>query len=221
MGKNLYSLILTGEVVDAVDRLAYERGLSRSGLIDQILAEYLSLTIPEKHIEMIFREITSITASNNTLQIPAKPSGTMLQVKSVLRYKYNPTIRYSVEISPQSGDYSGFFRVVSRTQSGALKYRLNDFFEIWDRVEHLCYQRSRRLEPEREISDGRYARRLCLDQQTAADPQCLGRVIGEYIQLFDKALAHYFTMEDAPEAGTYETIYQLYESYLQSAGIYL
>ena len=39
MKKAVYSLVLSEDVVDAVDRMAYSRGTSRSNLINQILAE--------------------------------------------------------------------------------------------------------------------------------------------------------------------------------------
>ena len=39
MNKTVYSLVLSDDVVEAVDRMAYARGTSRSNLINQILAE--------------------------------------------------------------------------------------------------------------------------------------------------------------------------------------
>ena len=39
MGKSLYSLILSDEVVSRVDRLASRQGLNRSQLVNRILAE--------------------------------------------------------------------------------------------------------------------------------------------------------------------------------------
>lgn len=47
MKKNMYSLMLAEKVVQAIDRLASEKGTNRSNLINQILAEYVSLTTPE------------------------------------------------------------------------------------------------------------------------------------------------------------------------------
>ena len=39
MNKSIYSLVLSDEVVDAVDALARTEGMSRSAMINRILAE--------------------------------------------------------------------------------------------------------------------------------------------------------------------------------------
>lgn len=39
MGKSVYSLVLGDEVIAAADRVAYQKNMSRSALINQILAE--------------------------------------------------------------------------------------------------------------------------------------------------------------------------------------
>ena len=41
MSKSVYSVVLMDDVVDAVDRLAYEAVTNRSNLITRFLAEYL------------------------------------------------------------------------------------------------------------------------------------------------------------------------------------
>ena len=46
MKKEVYSLVLSENVVAAVDRMAKERGANRSDLINQILAEYVSYVTP-------------------------------------------------------------------------------------------------------------------------------------------------------------------------------
>ena len=47
MSKSVYSLVLTDEIVRAIDSLAYRMNTSRSALIDRILAEKLSMQTPE------------------------------------------------------------------------------------------------------------------------------------------------------------------------------
>ena len=51
MGKSVYSLVLMDEVVDAIDQMAYRNNTSRSNLINQILAEHVSLATPEKRMK--------------------------------------------------------------------------------------------------------------------------------------------------------------------------
>ena len=55
MGKSVYSVVLSDEVIEAVDEMAYRMKTSRSNLINQILAERVSYTTPEMRIREIFR----------------------------------------------------------------------------------------------------------------------------------------------------------------------
>ena len=54
LSKSVYSLVLDDEVVSAADSLAYQRNLSRSALINQLLAEALSCMTPEKRNRSVF-----------------------------------------------------------------------------------------------------------------------------------------------------------------------
>ena len=57
MGKSVYSLVLMDEVVDAIDQMAYRNNTSRSNLINQILAEHVSLATPEKRMKDVFTSL--------------------------------------------------------------------------------------------------------------------------------------------------------------------
>ena len=50
MKKNVYSLVLSEDVVHEIDKMAYRQGTNRSNLVNQILAEYASLITPERRI---------------------------------------------------------------------------------------------------------------------------------------------------------------------------
>ena len=60
MQKNVYSIVLSSDVVAAIDRLAYSNGTSRSNMINQILAEYVSYTTPEKRLGDIFKRAVEL-----------------------------------------------------------------------------------------------------------------------------------------------------------------
>mgnify|MGYP006344792163 CR=1 FL=1 len=55
MHKSLYSLMLMDDVIKAIDRLALQQSTNRSNLVNQILAEYVSMTTPEKRVNNIFK----------------------------------------------------------------------------------------------------------------------------------------------------------------------
>ena len=67
MKKTLYSLMLSDEVVREVDALAHRMGTNRSNLINQILADYVSVTTPERRINDIFRAVEQMLAPSRDL----------------------------------------------------------------------------------------------------------------------------------------------------------
>ena len=97
MKKSVYSLVLMDEVVEAIDRMAYTRNTSRSNLINQILAEHVSYVTPEMRMRDIFSCLEQIL-SEECYQIQSQASDSMFSIRSPIRYKYRPTVRYSVEL---------------------------------------------------------------------------------------------------------------------------
>ena len=57
MKKSVYSIVLADDVVEAIDEMAYSLGTSRSNLINQILAERVSMMTPEIRMRDIFSRI--------------------------------------------------------------------------------------------------------------------------------------------------------------------
>ena len=102
MSKSVYSVVLIDDVVDAVDRLAYEAGTNRSNMINRILAEYVQLATPEQRMQDIFSSIMDAVSGQNALQLMLNASDAMLSMRSAIHYKYNPSMRYVVELYPHS-----------------------------------------------------------------------------------------------------------------------
>lgn len=100
MSKSVYSVVLMDDVVDAVDRLAYEAGTNRSNMINRILAEYVQLATPEQRMQDIFSSIMDAVSGQNALQLMLNASDAMLSMRSAIHYKYNPSMRYVVELYP-------------------------------------------------------------------------------------------------------------------------
>lgn len=219
MEKSMYSLILIDDVVKAVDKLAYNLGTSRSNLINQILAEYLSMLTPQKRIAEIFHEASQVMEEREGLRVQPLQSDNILVIKSVINYRYNPTIRYTVELSVQSGSYSGQLRVVSRTQSDALMSSLTVFYELWTQIESSCLKKPE-TELKYSISGGRFRRRLAVEHEGEIhDSHLLGQAIGNYIKTFDQAINIYFAAEFGVDMETYRQMEELYAQYLAEAEI--
>ena len=105
MGKSVYSLVLDDDVVYAVDKLAHSMSTSRSNLINTILAQKVELDTPQMRMESIFSAMQSLIDSH--FQLIDRQSSSRMSIKSMLEYKYKPTIRYSVELERDTGGKVG------------------------------------------------------------------------------------------------------------------
>ena len=210
MRKSVYSLTLANEVVDRIDRMAYMSNKTRSGLINDILAEYVSLVTPEMHMRRIIGKIESMLSGGGELRPAESRSDTMLTLCSALAYKYNPTVRYSVVLYRGASPVIGELRVGFRTQNKELLTCMELFYRAWIQIEegHIG-------EGEYRIENGKLVRRLVLRRNPNAatrDAETLGELIGEYIRTFDAAMKLFFKSPNSPE--TMEEIQRLYRTRL-------
>lgn len=188
MKKNLYSLILAEEVVDAIDRLAVENKTNRSHLINEILAEYVSLTTPEKRISGVFREMDRILSSVGA-DVSYDEHDDVIVLKSALAVKYRPAIKYEVQLFHTFSDCFGQLRVNVRTQSLSLINVLSRFFTMWQKLEraYLGAYYNERVE---YTGDGTRWTRLLTLPSTDCD---LSKAITDYVGVLDKLLKNYLS----------------------------
>lgn len=215
MGKNVYSLVLLDEVVDAVDRLACEQHASRSGLINRILAEYLSCPIPETRIRDVFSSMERMFSQLDSFQLSARTAESALSFRSVLHYRYRPTVRYIVELYPRLGPWIGELRVCLRTQSEALLDLLEDFFSLWEETENRAVgSRFPGGIIPCEITPGRFTRRLRQPEQKLSG-EMQARAIRAYVCALDEAMKSFFADPEQADAA----IRQQYGEYLKNNSI--
>lgn len=195
MNKSVYSLVLSDEVVEAVDRLAYSMRMSRSALINSLLAEAVSYTTPEKRISGIFGAIGQMM--DDGFLIREQPSDAMLSIRSALKYKYKPVIRYGLELYRSFEKTIGQLKVSFRTQSEQLKANLTEFLKLWAEFENTYVVKFFPEGISYTIDDGRFTRtfRLPVEQEHRTDEE-LARAIAEYIKMFDEILKIYFANID-------------------------
>ena len=101
MNKSIYSLVLSDEVVDAVDALARSAGMSRSAMINGILAERVAFVTPEMRLRGILESLAN--SMTDAFMLSEKPTGSTLVCRTSLKYRYKPTVKYSVEIFSENG----------------------------------------------------------------------------------------------------------------------
>lgn len=210
MSKSVYSLVLSDEVVAQIDRAAYALGTSRSNLINQVLAEYVSLITPEKRRKDIFDSLVSVLGGFEPFQIQAQGSDSMLSIRSPLRIKYNPTIKYTVELSLHSKSELGQLKIMTRTQSQTLIELLDAFFYRFSQIEQR-YIRGLfpEVTPHYQVGQGRFIRNFSLLKEGSKNSE-IGTAIAAYIQMIDRALKGCLGADSGEWDGIIEKIYLSY-----------
>ena len=194
MAKTVYSVILSDDVVAAVDALAAREGRSRSAEIDRLLAECLGV----KTSEAVFREVLAAAksaAGEGIVQSTLSPKGT-LSMRSALRYKYNPYLLYTLEMSGET-DTAGDLSVSLRSRNQALTDDIRSFFELWSELEQK-YLPCPPPQSAPAAAQDRYRRRL---RCPAADVEAttLGAALAGYVNLLDECIKTFFANAGDPE----------------------
>ncbi len=200
MKKNMYSLMLSGSVMQEIDKIAYKMGTNRSNLINQILADYVSFETPEMKIKEIFETITAMIESTDFILL--SEGSQTLSLKSPLEYKYRPTIKYSLELNKHSEHSQiGTLKVVFRTQSPDLLEILDDFFYEFIKLEQKYIHPL--FEPDviqYEVESGKFRRSFPMpNAKDERSNQIISEAISSYIHCFDTLLKWYLANPNATQ----------------------
>lgn len=192
MKKTLYSLMLNDEVVREVDALAHRMGTNRSNLINQILAEYVDYTTPERRINDVLSAIEQLMQPSRELVPFFAPNSFSMSLKSSLEYKYRPTVKYEVELYRGAGEDIGELSVMFRTQSAALIEAMTEFFRLWKRLEDVHLYPLAGAKHSYSLFDGKFVRSIAApDRNCTADE--LASALSDYITLFDRLMKDFLT----------------------------
>ena len=197
MKKSVYSLVLMDDVVKAIDQMAYEQNTSRSNLINQLLAEKVMLTTPEMRMKDIFDKMMDAMEDEKKFQVQLQPSDYCISIRSVLEYKYNPTIRYFIELYRTGDTAIGELKLTSRSQSSDLQSYLYKFFKYFSKLEQVYiakYYPATSLPQFKNGGEGRFIRKLVLiDTGHALTTDAIAIAMGDYVQVLDGLLGIYLT----------------------------
>ncbi len=183
MNKSVYSVLLSDELVDKLDEVAYKKGVSRSVMLDRLLAEYLTVETAEMKMNNVFTEIGRLIERCAGLRFIDQPSGYMASVQSALAYKYNPTVKYSIELFP-AGDL-GQLKISLRSKNVELMQLMERFYDFFISLE-------RKYIGERAYGyDGGRFVRVMLRPEVSNEKT--GKAIAEYVSDFDKYLRIFFS----------------------------
>ena len=193
MKKNVYSVVLSEDVVAQIDRMAYRLGTNRSGLINQILAEYVAYETPEKKNREILDGVCRMMEAVDGMRNVSAASVTGATFQSALSYKYNPSVRYHVELYRTARGAIGELRVSMRTQNLVLQELICAFFRVWSAVEQAATGRA-----DHRLENGKLLRYFVPSGGEALSNEQISLVISEYIRVFDEAMKAFFSFADRP-----------------------
>ena len=188
MKKTLYSLMLSDDVVRAVDELAHSLGTNRSSLINQILADYVSITTPERRINDIFHAVEQMLAPSRELVPFFSPRALTMSLKSSLEYKYRPTVKYEVQLFRSTDGPLGELSVVFRTQSAALIEAMTQFFRLWKHTEDRLLAPLISEELDYPLYDGKFVRTIAVPRGRDVTAEEVAEALSDYIKLFDRLM---------------------------------
>ncbi len=209
MKKTMYSLMLAEDVIGAIDRLAEEKGTNRSNLVNQILAEYVSMTTPEKHVQNIFDIVERFIGQQSGYLLYSQPNDMTMSIKSSLQYHYRPTIRYEVEMYRSPDKTLGQLKIIFRTTSSELLLELTRFFKIWIQLENIYIKNFfEKGAIEYGMENGRFLRTFAVPNDSDYTEEQIGNAISHYIATFDEMLKDYLS-------GRYASTQDIEKRYLQ------
>ena len=215
MKKTLYSLMLDEDIVREIDILARRSGVTRSGLINEILADYVQVMTPERRINQVLQEVEQLLMPSRQL-IPYLPPNSMsMSMKSSLAYKYRPTVKYEVELYRTQGIDSGSLSVVFRTQSAQLIDDMTQFFVLWKQIEDHWFT-ARGMQPRQyELYRGKFVRSISMEEDTLST-QDAAQAIADYVQTFDTLMKAWLAGSCTPKQ-----VMQQYDAAMESQSVIL
>ena len=217
MKKSIYSLVLSDDVIYEIDRMAYERGTSRSNLINQILAEHVSLATPEMRNRDIFLSLEQLMGE--TFQRMNPSSDSIFSLRSPLRFKYKPVIRYQLELGRDSSEAVGNLRISLRSQNRQLLDLLNQFFRIWMKLEGHYLVPVLGHPVNYRCEDGKMNRELYHPANLPAySGEDVGNAIADYIRGIDHCIKVYFAHVQDPAAALTALMEQEYRKMIYREG---
>ncbi len=216
MKKDLYNIMLSKDIIEEIDKIAYERDVDRSYILNEILAEYLSIKIPELNVKEVFQMVELNMNKTSVFKVQKRLSDCIIYVKSSLKHEYRPELKYSVEMFNNDEFKIGKLKLVFRTYDIHTLKRFNDFINIWISLEtHYIHKYFKNREIQYEVENGRFNRTLMMPKDiTPATNEILSQAICEYIIKFDEMLKFYLNGQNL------DSIERIYLEYINKSIIF-
>ncbi|MBQ7171830.1 MAG: hypothetical protein IJR89_06105 [Clostridia bacterium] len=188
MKKSVYSLVLSDAVISQIDRAAYAMKTSRSALINQILADYVSYVTPESRVRDALDLLERSFSASDLFRIQPLASESMLTLLAPIEFKYNPTVRYCLAFYKEE-EAPAELRVSARTQNPRLILLFSLFYSLWNTAEE-----NEGGDPGVLTPDARFVKRF--RPQSAFSVRDLSDALSAYVRAFDRGVRIFFSHPD-------------------------
>lgn len=196
MSKTVCSLVLNQEVLDKVDREALIKNVSRSQVINDLLCAHYGVHTPALKMMQVMTLLSDALQSFETMDVVSAIPGSTLQLKTQVAYRYNPTLKFVVELSGKDTHQLGVLKIYSRTISGPFLQQLVMFFNYLTSFEEGVHQTIGHRQVESTgyfYEDNKFIRVFnCEWNDRGIYPEMISRYLAHYIQFVDEALKVFF-----------------------------
>lgn len=179
MSKSVYSVVLNDEIIALVDKQAFMNGVSRSQMINEILAEAVGFSTEKQRIAEVFETLGALQSDRVKV---VRRQQSVIDFLGAINYKYSPKVTYSVDLF--AGSDHGELKIALRTTNPELLRITGEFFNDFIEIES-AYAGG----VEYGVRDGKLIRRL--DFSRATNVKDLAERISAYVNCLDKLFNEY------------------------------
>lgn len=203
MKSSIYSLVIQDDLIRRIDEIAVNKGMSRSQMINEVLAEYLGISTPEYKINKIMDFICSEFLNTQNIRMISNNKGSSIKLKTNIRYKYNPQLQFMLELKGKNKNKLATLKIQSRTQSEDFLKYLIEFFYILTEIEKymdIGFRRNRIKVGHFVVDGNRFYRDFYYDWTSDKySAEKLSRFLINYINMIDEAIGVYFDNLECPD----------------------
>ncbi|OPL08223.1 MAG: hypothetical protein AVO33_01585 [delta proteobacterium ML8_F1] len=219
MSQGIVSVVISEELLLKIDSLARKKRQSRSKTINEILGEYFELMTPEAKIDRVMDEIALVLGGNHFLQTLSKTKGSSIQCRGDIQYKYNPKIRYMLQLDGKSEHKLATLHVVPRTRQEEFTRHLAIFFSLLQAVEA-----ARPPDPElRALKAGAFVfdgKKFTRDfytpwQEDHLTVEKIADFLGSYMLMIHEAMNRYFNSIQETRAVRYASVASVFSDFFR------
>ena len=196
MSKQIYSLVLSEQVIEKIDREALVRGTNRSQIINDMLCESFGVWTPDLKMNRVMDLMSAALGELETMEMVSATHGNTLQLRTSVAYKYKPKLKYVIEMSGKSHPTLAVLKIYSRTTSEVFLQALVMFFGYLNDFEEQIEAsiNFRRVGSQGYAFDEkRFIKQIECDWTTKdVEAEAIAQYLSNYIQFLDEGIKMYF-----------------------------